>query len=83
MMMSVSGQPANLAVTFDAEVQDFRRYDIAARDNFSLTAHCKATYHHVAPAGFLDGQTANKHYNLQACKTAFRQASWPADQPAN
>ena len=41
---TLSGKPAALAVTLDAEVNDFRRYDIALGEALRLRAHCTGTY---------------------------------------
>ncbi len=41
---TLAGTPASLAVTIDARVDDFRRYDIALGEALSLSAHCTATY---------------------------------------
>jgi hypothetical protein len=41
---NLAGTPSSLAVTFDAHVDDFRRYDIALGEVFRLTVHCTGTY---------------------------------------
>jgi AsmA family/AsmA-like C-terminal region len=41
---SLAGTPASLAVTFDARVDDFRRYDIALGEAMRLSVHCTGTY---------------------------------------
>ena len=38
------GTPANLAITADASIQDFRRYDIVANGALRLVARCSARY---------------------------------------
>jgi hypothetical protein len=40
----LTGTPALAAVTLDAQVADFRRYDIAIGDTLRLRTHCTATY---------------------------------------
>ena len=41
---TLAGTPASLAVTFDARVDEFRRYDIARGEALSLSIHCTGTY---------------------------------------
>jgi AsmA family/AsmA-like C-terminal region len=41
---TLAGTPAALGVTFDAQVDDFRRYDIALGEALRLRVHCTATY---------------------------------------
>src|SRR5271165_3459353 len=41
---SLAGTPASLAVTIDARVDDFRRYDIALGEALRLSVHCTGTY---------------------------------------
>jgi hypothetical protein len=41
---SLAGTPASLAVTLDARVDDFRRYDIALGEALPLSIHCIGTY---------------------------------------
>ena len=41
---TLAGTPASLAVTLDAQVDDFRRYDIALGEALRLSAHCTGTY---------------------------------------
>ena len=41
---SLTGTPASLAVTVDARVDDFRRYDIALGEALPLSIHCTGTY---------------------------------------
>jgi hypothetical protein len=41
---SLAGTPASLAVTIDARVDDFRRYDIALGEAMRLSVHCTGTY---------------------------------------
>jgi hypothetical protein len=41
---TLTGTPASLAVTIDAQVDDFRRYDIALGEALRLSAHCTGTY---------------------------------------
>ncbi|HEY4961354.1 MAG TPA: AsmA family protein [Terriglobales bacterium] len=40
----LTGTPASLAVTIDARVDDFRRYDIALGEVLTLRVHCTGTY---------------------------------------
>ena len=40
----LTGSPASLGVTADAEVDDFRRYDIARGEALRLRTHCTGTY---------------------------------------
>ena len=40
----MTGTPANLAVTLDAQVDDFRRYDIFSGEVLRLRTHCTGTY---------------------------------------
>ncbi len=40
----LTGSPAALGVTLDAQVDDFRRYDIATGEALRLRVHCTATY---------------------------------------
>ena len=40
----LSGSPAALGVTADAQVDDFRRYDIARGEALRLRTHCTGTY---------------------------------------
>jgi len=40
----LTGTPAALGVTADAQVDDFRRYDIATGEALRLRTHCTATY---------------------------------------
>lgn len=40
----LTGTPASLAVTADAQVNDFRRYDIALGQALRLSVHCTAIY---------------------------------------
>ncbi|HEY5175849.1 MAG TPA: AsmA family protein [Terriglobales bacterium] len=42
--VSLTGTPAALGVTLDAQVDDFRRYDIALGEALRLLAHCTGTY---------------------------------------
>jgi hypothetical protein len=42
--LALEGAPANLAVTTDASVDDFRRSDIAAGSALRLATHCDARY---------------------------------------
>ena len=41
---ALTGTPASLAVTIDATVSDFRRYDIALGEALRLSVHCTGTY---------------------------------------
>jgi hypothetical protein len=41
---SLTGTPAALAITLDAQVDDFRRYDIALGEALRLLVHCTGTY---------------------------------------
>jgi hypothetical protein len=41
---SLTGTPAALAVVLDAQVHDFRRYDIALGESLLLQAHCTGNY---------------------------------------
>ena len=41
---ALAGTPASLAVTLDARVDDFRRYDIALGEAQPLSVHCIGTY---------------------------------------
>ena len=41
---ALTGTPASLAVTIDARVDDFRRYDIALGEALRLSVHCTGTY---------------------------------------
>ena len=40
----LTGTPISAAVTLDAQVSDFRRYDIATGEALRLRTHCTATY---------------------------------------
>ena len=40
----LAGSPAKLGITFDAQVDDFRRYDIASGVALRLRTHCTGTY---------------------------------------
>ncbi len=40
----LTGSPAALGITFDARVDDFRRYDIALGEALRLRTHCTGTY---------------------------------------
>ncbi|MGC2110817.1 MAG: AsmA family protein [Candidatus Korobacteraceae bacterium] len=40
----LTGSPAALGITVDAQVDDFRRYDIALGEALRLRAHCTGTY---------------------------------------
>ncbi len=40
----LTGTPAALGITLDAQVDDFRRYDIALGEALRLRTHCTATY---------------------------------------
>jgi hypothetical protein len=44
---SLAGTPASLAVTLDARIDDFRRYDIALGEALPLSIHCIGTYSSV------------------------------------
>jgi len=39
-----AGSPARLGITLDAQVDDFRRYDIASGEALRLRTHCTGTY---------------------------------------
>ena len=41
---TLAGTPASLAVTLDARIDDFRRYDIALGEALPLSVHCIGTY---------------------------------------
>ena len=41
---SLTGTPAALGITLDAQIDDFRRYDIALGEALRLLAHCTGTY---------------------------------------
>jgi AsmA family/AsmA-like C-terminal region len=41
---SLTGTPAALGVTLDAQIDNFRRYDIALGEPMRLLVHCTATY---------------------------------------
>src|SRR5271167_2161088 len=41
---TLAGTPASLAVTLDAQIDDFRRYDIALGEALRLSVHCTGTY---------------------------------------
>jgi hypothetical protein len=41
---SLSGTPAALGITLDAQIDDFRRYDIAVGEALRLRVHCTGTY---------------------------------------
>ena len=41
---TLAGTPSSLAVTLDAQVDDFRRYDIALGEALRLAVHCTGTY---------------------------------------
>ncbi len=40
----LAGSPAKLGITLDAQVDDFRRYDIASGQALRLRTHCTGTY---------------------------------------
>jgi hypothetical protein len=40
----LTGTPASLSVVLDADIDDFRRYDIALGESLHLRAHCTGTY---------------------------------------
>ena len=40
----IAGTPASLGITFDGQVTDFRRYDIALGEALRMRVHCTATY---------------------------------------
>ncbi len=40
----LTGTPASLSVVLDANIDDFRRYDIALGESLHLRAHCTGTY---------------------------------------
>jgi hypothetical protein len=42
------GRPAALAVTTDASLRDFHRYDIPSSEGLGLAAHCEGTYDSAA-----------------------------------
>lgn len=44
---SLSGTPAELGIVLDAEVDDFRRYDIALGERLRLRAHCTGNFSSV------------------------------------
>lgn len=44
---TLAGTPAKLKVSGDAEVRDFRRYDISGSDALRLAAHCDGQYSSV------------------------------------
>jgi AsmA family/AsmA-like C-terminal region len=50
---TLAGTPASLAVTLDAGVDDFRRYDIALGEALRLSVHCTGTY--SSPDGSIRG----------------------------
>ncbi len=41
---TLTGTPAELGITLDAQVDDFRRYDIALGEALRMRVHCTATY---------------------------------------
>ncbi len=41
---TLSGTPAEMGITFDGQVDDFRRYDIALGEALRLRVHCTGTY---------------------------------------
>ena len=41
---TLTGAPANLKVSTDASIRDFRRYDISSGEALRLAAHCDAEY---------------------------------------
>lgn len=41
---TLAGEPADLGVTTDISVQDFRRYDIVSGGSLRLAAHCNSKY---------------------------------------
>src|SRR5262249_2368482 len=40
----LTGSPAAVSITLDAQVDDFRRYDIAVGEALRLRVHCTGTY---------------------------------------
>ena len=46
----LTGTPAAISVVLDADVEDFRRYDIALGEPLSLRVHCTGTYSSVSAA---------------------------------
>ena len=40
----LTGSPAKLGITLDAQVDDFHRYDISPADSLRLRTHCTGTY---------------------------------------
>ncbi len=44
---TLTGTPANLQISTDASIRDFRRYDISSGDALRLAAHCDAQYSSV------------------------------------
>ena len=42
--VTLTGTPAELQITSNSSIQDFRRYDIAAGQALRLAAHCEADY---------------------------------------
>jgi len=42
--LSVAGTPANLQITSDGSIQDFRRYDITSGEALRLAGHCEGQY---------------------------------------
>ena len=47
---SVVGTPADLVITMDASVDNFRRYDISNATNLQLSAHCGGRYNFASHA---------------------------------
>lgn len=65
---TLAGTPADLRITTNASVQDFRRYDISGGDALQLTAHCSSHY-----------STVNRILSEIACQAPVGQGSVTLD----
>jgi AsmA family/AsmA-like C-terminal region len=74
---SLTGTPAALGITLDAQVDDFRRYDIAVGEALRLRAHCTGTY--ASPDGVLNDLRCESPVGSGVLEVRGKAQGWAAD----
>jgi len=73
---TLAGTPASLGITLDAQVDDFRRYDIALGEALRLRAHCTGTY--SSPEATLSGLQCQFPVGGGVLQIRGNAQGWPA-----
>ncbi len=74
---TLTGTPATLGVVLDAQVDDFRRYDISLGESLRLRAHCTGTY--SSQGDTLTDMVCESPINPGVLRVSGNAADWGAD----